>query len=461
MQTTQISASQSSSQRPISYEELKQHSSYSDAWIAINGTVYDITHYIEKHPFGDTFRGNLGTDCSGIFSSAHINTNVSELLKKEEFREKSGIAIVGLLAPENANLHAKSDGKLLDRLVYQNTEDDPFWQDLYQRVRAYLKETGESTHYSTTTGVFYLLYHSSLFVLLSYLTWVQLSFPAAFFLGFHMVCACASMSHMSAHFGLTKNTWLNFLSLQFMDLSGFSALEWQIIHQTHHNQPHSSIDHQTNQYAPMRIHRYVDLKPFHRYQDKLWVIALPIYHLRSFFASTLWMIQNQNFVHKPIEMIAHLLSKSCIVSLIIYCGYQYGLMNASLIYFSYSIAFSFFAFLLLYNNHEETHHLLSQEENINPLHKQLTWAEVQVRTSGDWVPTNWLLSFVEFHYGYFNYHIEHHLFPSFKPSLLKKISPIVKQTCQDHNIPYLSTSFMEVQTSFRRHLINMGNPQAT
>lgn len=461
MQTAQLSANQTSALRPISYEELKKHSSYSDGWIAINGTVYDITNYIAKHPFGDTFRGNLGTDCTGIFSSAHLHTNVEELLQQEAFLTKNEIKIVGTLSPENATLHAKSDGKFLDRLVYQDTQDDPFWLDLKQRVRTYLTETGESTHYSNKEGILYLLYHGVLFLILSYLTWIERSFIAAILLSFHMVCASASMAHMAAHFGLTKNERLNFIARQFMDLSGFSSLEWQIIHQTHHNQPHSSIDHQTNQYHPLRIHPYVEKKPFHRYQNLYWVMVFPIYQLRSLFMSTLWLLQNRNFVRHFREVLAHLVSKSILISLIAYCVYQYGLLNAGLIYMTYSWGFSFFAFLLLYNNHEETHHVLALQENINPLHKKLPWAEIQVRTSGNWTPSNWLLSFVEFHYGYFNFHIEHHLFPSFKPSLLKKLSPIVRQTCDDHGIPYLSTSFMEVQSSFYQHVAKMGAQQAT
>ena len=78
-----------------------------------------------------------------------------------------------------------------------------------------------------------------------------------------------------------------------------------------------------------------------------------------------------------------------------------------------------------------------------------------MRIYGDWYPTNWFLSFVEFHYGYFNYHIEHHLFPTFKPSLLKKISPIVKSVCIKHGVSYISTLFLEVQKSLQTHLSKM------
>jgi fatty acid desaturase len=125
----------------------------------------------------------------------------------------------------------------------------------------------------------------------------------------------------------------------------------------------------------------------------------------------------------------------------------------------YSIAYSQTAFILLFNDHEETHALLGETEDVGGFHRKMSWAEVQVRTSSNWYPTNWLLSFIEFHYGYFNYHIEHHLFPTFKPSLLKKISPVVESVCGKHNIPYISTPFLEVQKSLQEHLAKLGLPR--
>jgi fatty acid desaturase len=102
---------------------------------------------------------------------------------------------------------------------------------------------------------------------------------------------------------------------------------------------------------------------------------------------------------------------------------------------------------------------LGLNESIASHHHTASWAEIQARTSNNWYPTNWLLSFVQFHYGYFNFHIEHHLFPALKPALLKEVSPIVKEVCNKHGIPYISTSFGEVQRSLYRHLAKMGAPQ--
>lgn len=436
----------------ITYAELKKHGDYADAWIAVDSIVYDITDFIEQHPFGDTFRGNLGTDCSGLFFSAHIRTNAENLLTNETYQKKHGIKIVGRLDISNDSLKKDGANRHLDRIVYQKLAQDEFWQDLKQRVRAYLEEHNESTHYSARTGIFYLLYHGGIFSILSYLTWINHSFLAAIALGFHLMCASASLSHMVAHFGFTKNPLICYLALQFMDLSGVSWLEWQIVHQTHHNQPHSSIDYQTNQYAPLRIHRYTPHRYYHNYQPFLFWIGILAYQLRGFIMSTVWLIQYRKFIRHNYELFSHILAKSVFIALIIYAGYLHGAGQAILLFATYSISFSLFAFLFLYNDHEENHNILALDEDINIHHQKKSWAEVQVRTSGDWYPTNWFLSFVEFHYGYFNYHIEHHLFPSFKPILLKKISPIVREVCQDHDIPYISTTFMELQKSFQTHI---------
>ena len=446
-------------EKSIGYAELKKHSTYKDAWIAIDGIVYDITDFIPKHPFGDTFRGNLGADCSGLFSSAHVRTDVEKLIKNEHYLNANDIEIVGYLDVSQDNLYRDGNKKYLDRIVYSKLSDDKFWLELKSKVREYLIENHELPYYSTLEGAIYLIYHSLIFTFLAYITWFHSSILAAILLGFHLVCASAGVSHIVAHFGFTKNQLLNSIALHLMDLGGYSSLEWQISHQTHHNQPHSSIDYQTNQYVPIRIHQYVKYREHHKYQYIYFWIGILFYHFRIFPMSTIWVFSHREFVRHPYEIFAHLLAKAIFLSPVIYCGYLYDIWQALILFGVYSIAYSFFAFILLYNDHEENHQVLALSENINAFQKRFSWADVQVRTSGDWVPSNWLLSFVEFHYGYFNFHIEHHLFPSFKPSLLKQISPIVREVCEQHNVPYISTTFMEMHKSFQHHIIEMGLPQ--
>jgi linoleoyl-CoA desaturase len=445
-------------ERLISYDELKQHSSYADAWISLNGIVYDVTRFIPRHPFGDTFRGHLGTECGGLFSSVHLNTDVESWIRDPVFLQKLQIKVVGRLDVSGDHLGRTSDHRYLDRIVYKNTDEDPFWLDLKAAVRSYLREHGQTTHYSSRDGLLYLVYYFSIELILSYLAWVQGAYWAAALLGFHMVCASANVAHMATHAGFTRNRWLNFLAMQIFDLCGMSSLEWQIAHQTHHNQPHSSIDHQTNSYDRLgvRIHKYMRYRSHHRFQHLYFWLVISSYLLFRLIATTIWMFTNREFVRHRYELAAHLIARLVLLGSVILSAFLNGVWTAAALFAVYAVVCSQTAFILLYNNFEDTHKLLGEREDVAHYHEKLSWAEVQVRTSSNWYPTNWFLSFVEFHYGYFNYHIEHHLFPALKPILLKQISPVVRAVCEKHGVPYISTPFLTVQRSLQSHLTNLG-----
>jgi fatty acid desaturase/cytochrome b involved in lipid metabolism len=443
--------------RAITYSELKDHSTYSSAWISINGIVYDITAFIDRHPFGDTFRGNLGTECGGLFSSSHLNVNVEKLLTDERYLKNNDIIKLGWLYGFRYHMHKNNDDPFLDRIVYKVTDKDEFWEELKYNVKAYIRKNKETIHYTYREGILYILYYTSIYLFLSYLTWVVGSFIAALFLGFHMLCTVTNISHMASHFGFTRYKWLNLIAKYFFDLSGMSWLEWQVAHQTHHNQPHSSIDYQTNayNYIGVRIHEYENHRTYHKYQFIYFWIVISFYLFFRLFMTTYWLFMNKEFVRHKHELITHVLIRVLFLAQIVYCAYLHGYLFAIILLALYSVAYSYSAFILLYNDHEETHQPLGGKEDVGPYHIQMSWAKTQVLTSNNWYPTNWVLSFIEFHYGYFNYHIEHHLFPAFKPSLCKKISPIVKSLCAKHNIPYISTTFVEVQKSLQKHLIRL------
>ncbi len=447
--------------RPVSYEELKDHSSYSDAWLSINGIVYDITNFIEKHPFGDTFRGHLGSECGGLFSAAHVNTNVESLLKSENFRRKNYIKVIGQLDVADYHLHQDKTMalKFLDRIVYKDTNKDEFWQDLKNGVAAFLKENNETTHYSNEVGILFIIYYLCIYLVLSYLTWVGGSFISAILLGVHLVCMLSNIAHMSTHSGFTRSPLIDFIAMHLFDLIGMSGLEWQITHQTHHYQPHSVIDHQTSSIAwiGIRIHKYMKHRFFHRFQHIYYWVAISLYFPSKLILTTLWLLVYRKFLRHKWDVIIHLMSKLILFSQVIYCMRLHGFWMGLAVFAVYAVTLSQTAFILLFNDHEETHQVLGEAKDAKDFHGKKSWAEVQVRASGNWYPTNWLLAFIEFHYGYFNYHIEHHLFPTLKPILLKKISPVVRKVCMKHGIPYISTPFGRVQTSLQEHINKLSN----
>ena len=46
--------------RPITLDELSRHKSLESAWTSLNGTVYDVTVYINYHPGGKILLDGCG-----------------------------------------------------------------------------------------------------------------------------------------------------------------------------------------------------------------------------------------------------------------------------------------------------------------------------------------------------------------------------------------------------------------
>ena len=58
--------------RKISITELSQHSSPSDAWVSINGVIYDVTEFAPKHPGGaQIIHQYIGQDSSQAYNEVH------------------------------------------------------------------------------------------------------------------------------------------------------------------------------------------------------------------------------------------------------------------------------------------------------------------------------------------------------------------------------------------------------
>ncbi|XP_037877500.1 cytochrome b5 reductase 4 isoform X2 [Bombyx mori] len=69
--------------RPVTHTELAAHNTQKDAWLAIRGRVYNITHYLPYHPGGpeELMRG-AGMDATQLFDKVHPWVNYDSLLAK-------------------------------------------------------------------------------------------------------------------------------------------------------------------------------------------------------------------------------------------------------------------------------------------------------------------------------------------------------------------------------------------
>lgn len=51
----------------VTVDEVARHCTEEDAWIIVDGRVYDVTEYVAIHPGGDAILRNVGADSSAGF----------------------------------------------------------------------------------------------------------------------------------------------------------------------------------------------------------------------------------------------------------------------------------------------------------------------------------------------------------------------------------------------------------
>ncbi len=57
--------------------QVSEHASRTDCWTVINGSVYDITSYVPRHPGGDEILQACGTDGTTLFTQRKTATGES------------------------------------------------------------------------------------------------------------------------------------------------------------------------------------------------------------------------------------------------------------------------------------------------------------------------------------------------------------------------------------------------
>ncbi|XP_039008323.1 delta(8)-fatty-acid desaturase-like isoform X3 [Hibiscus syriacus] len=76
------------------------------------------------------------------------------------------------------------------------------------------------------------------------------------------------------------------------------------------------------------------------------------------------------------------------------------------------------------------------------------WFEKQTSGTLDIACSSWM----DWFFGGLQFQLEHHLFPRLPRCQLRKVSPVVKELCKKHNLPYRSLSFWDANVSTIRTL---------
>ncbi|CAD8097786.1 unnamed protein product [Paramecium primaurelia] len=71
--------------KQLTLEDVSKHNTSDSAWIVINSKVYDVTHYLNKHPGGkEQLMRGVGTDGTPLFMQHHPWVNAHYLLEHSQ-----------------------------------------------------------------------------------------------------------------------------------------------------------------------------------------------------------------------------------------------------------------------------------------------------------------------------------------------------------------------------------------
>ncbi len=78
-QNSDVEQDSTQTETQFSFEQVQAHSTPEDCWAAINGSVYDLSTWVSRHPGGATpIEGLCGTDGSEKFTRVHGKSNVAQ-----------------------------------------------------------------------------------------------------------------------------------------------------------------------------------------------------------------------------------------------------------------------------------------------------------------------------------------------------------------------------------------------
>lgn len=99
----------------IPLSEVARHNTPEDCWVVLNGRVYDLTEFLDRHPGGrKTIQGRAGKDASKIFNGIHQQSWLNQYLRPEAF-----VGTLGLDADlvSDALWHSMREAKIVELKV--------------------------------------------------------------------------------------------------------------------------------------------------------------------------------------------------------------------------------------------------------------------------------------------------------------------------------------------------------
>ncbi|GFZ00977.1 fatty acid/sphingolipid desaturase [Actinidia rufa] len=404
----------------VSQEELKEHNKPGDLWISIQGKVYDVTDWAKQHPGGDIPILNLaGQDATDAFIAFHPGTVWQHL---DQF----------------------FTGYYLKDYEVSDVSKD------YRRLASEFSKLGlfnKKEHTVIYSLCFVVLMFAASIggILGSNCFWVHMGSGAL--LGFAWI-QVAYLGHDSGHYNMMTTRGFNKMAqiLAGNCLTGISIAWWKWTHNAHHIAC-NSLDYDPDlQHLPMFA---VSSNLFHSMTSRFYGRKLTFDPIARF------MVSYQHFTFYPVMCVARV---NLFLQTFLLLFSKRRVPDRVLNILGILVFWTWFPLLISYlpNWTERVLFVLASFSVTSIQHVQFClnhfaanvyvgppkgndWFEKQTSGTLDISCPTWM----DWFHGGLQFQLEHHLFPRLPRCNLRKISPLVRDLCKKHNLPYRSLSFFE------------------
>lgn len=327
------------------------------------------------------------------------------------------------------------------KIQFKGPSKDEFLSEVRKRVDEYFITTGNSKNATLLLHFKGLLLFAGFFFFWSALMFGW--FPSVpriliwMLFGINQGLLAMNVGHDALHGSYssspTVNRWLGYLSY---DLVGLSSLVWKHTHnQGHHTYTNiAGHDPDINKPGLLRLSPHDPLYNAHRYQHWYIWFLYALVGLNWILISDYQFIWNERKAIPLKDLVPFCVFKAINLSMMLILP----LLFSPMAWWQVLIGYLFLQFaggltvsIIFQLAHvvENVDFPLPDEEGVIPAN----WGAHEMRTTSNFAVKS---PFVTHLFGGLNFQIEHHLMPKISHGHYRQLSPIVKKTAEEFNLPY-------------------------
>ena len=394
------------------WNEIKKHNKKNDAWIVIDGEIFNITDFIKKHTGGFMPLLAAGKDVTYLFKAIHP-PRADSIIKSDEFRDKFLIGKV------------KSYEKKYDKNNCCNSEYCNF-DEIKKNVWEKLNENGISAKNKKNISVtvktyFFLIVYIFLYYNLLCKTHnkKKIKYILALSVGF-IYGIILLAQHEYSHYYTNKN--LSFfdklLTIIIPIFTGGTNEQFAILHAIDH---HQTVGEEFDEdlinkiKQNFRIFKEDPKKECYKYQHIYTYLLIPLFSVVAIVVDT-YIVIKYHYKIPNNHLIKILIQKMLFVYLLFILPYKKLKKEWSKYLFIILSMAGLSVWIFEYFNHAD------EETTNKTLNKSLCWHQKVKTASVNWKHNK----FIDFFTYGLDKHVEHHFFPCISSNNMEYITPFFK-----------------------------------